>query len=46
MGEQLQAGQLKVSKHVKYEQLQELVSSFDSVHRDLYFKRARALFNF
>jgi hypothetical protein len=50
MGEQLQAGQMKVRKRVKYErlneQLQQLVSTFDSVPRDLYFKRARALFNF
>lgn len=50
MGEQLQAGRMKIRKRAKYEQLdeqlQELVSSFHSIPRDLYFKRARALFNF
>jgi hypothetical protein len=50
MGDLLQAGQMQVRKRVRYErldeQLQELVSSFDSVHIDVYFIRARALFNF
>ncbi|CAF3602513.1 unnamed protein product [Rotaria socialis] len=50
MAEQLQAGLVKKVKRVKYElldeQLQQLASSFDLIPRDLYFKRARALFNF
>ncbi|CAF1594577.1 unnamed protein product, partial [Rotaria magnacalcarata] len=50
MAEQLQAGLAKKVKRVKYElldeQLQQLASSFDLIPRDLYFKRARALFNF
>ncbi|CAF3151709.1 unnamed protein product, partial [Rotaria sp. Silwood2] len=48
--EQLQAGHVKVRKRVKYEhldeQLQQLASTFHLITRDLYFKRARALFNF
>ncbi len=50
MGEKLQAGQVKLRKRTKYEhldaQLQQLVSSFHVITRDMYFKRARALFNF
>ena len=50
MGEKLQVGQVRIRKRAKYErldeQLQELVSSFDSISRDMYFKRARALFHF
>ena len=50
MAEQLQAGLVKKVKRVKYElldeQLQQLASSFDFIPRDVYFKRARALFNF
>lgn len=50
MGEQLQEGQMRIRKRVKYEKLdeklQELISSFHSIPRDLYFKRARTLFNF
>ncbi|CAF2617287.1 unnamed protein product [Rotaria sp. Silwood2] len=48
--EQLQAGRVKIRKRVKYEyldeQLQQLASTFHLITRDLYFKRARALFNF
>ena len=50
MGEKLQAGQMKIGKRANYEQLAEqlqgLVSSFHSIPRDSYFRRARALFNF
>ena len=50
MGEKLQVGQVRIRKRAKYErldeQLQELVSSFDWISRDMYFKRARALFHF
>ena len=46
-GEKLQAGQLKLRRRVKYEQLdeqsQQLVSSFHLTAREIYFKRARAL---
>lgn len=49
-GEKLLAGQLKLRRRIKYEQLdeqlQQLVSSFHVTARDVYFKRARALFNF
>ena len=50
MAEQLQAGLVKLRKRVKYErldeQLQQLISTFHVTPRHLYFKRARALFNF
>jgi hypothetical protein len=50
MGGKLQAGQVKLRKREKYErldeQLQQLVSTFHFITRDMYFKRARALFNF
>jgi hypothetical protein len=50
MAEQLQSGLMKLKRRVKYElldeQLQELISSFYTVTRDMYFKRARALFHF
>lgn len=50
MAEQLQTGLVKLKKRIKYEQLdeqlQQLVSSFDSIARDLYYKRACSLFNF
>ena len=50
MAEKLQAGQVKLRKRAQYElldeKLQQLVSSFDLITRDMYFKRARALFNF
>ncbi|CAF1311055.1 unnamed protein product [Rotaria sordida] len=49
-GEQLQAGLVKLRKRVKYElldeQLQRFTSTFHVTTRDMYFKRARALFNF
>lgn len=49
-GEKLQAGQLILRRRVKYEELdeqpQQLVSSFHLTARDIYFKRARALFQF
>ena len=48
--EQIQAGLIKPRKRIKYEladaQLQQLTSNFHLITRDLYFKRARALFNF
>jgi urease accessory protein UreH len=50
LGEQLQAGLVKITKRVKYEltdeKLQILASTFDVIPRNIYFKRARALFNF
>jgi len=50
MGDKLQSGQVKQRKRAKYErldeQLQQLVSSFHLIARDVYFKRARALFHF
>jgi hypothetical protein len=50
LGEQLQAGLVKLNKWVKYElideKLQILASTFYVIPRDIYFKRARALFNF
>ena len=50
MVEKLQAGQVKLKKRGQYEllgaKLQQLVSSFDLITRDMYFERARALFNF
>jgi hypothetical protein len=50
MVEQLESGLMKLRRRAKYElldeQLQELASSFDIITRDLYFKRARALFHF
>ena len=50
MGEKLQAGQVKLRRRAQYErldeQLQQLVSSFHLFTRDMYYKRARALFNF
>lgn len=50
MAEQLQSGSMKLRRRAKYErldeQLQELASSFHIITRDLYFKRARALFHF
>ena len=48
--EQIPAGLIKPRKRIKYEladaQLQQLASNFYLITRDLYFKRARALFNF
>ena len=54
MAEQLQAGLLKLKRRTKYErldkQLQQLVSSFGLISRDIYvriyFKRERTLFIF
>ena len=50
LGEQLQAGLVKIKKRIKYElideKLQILASTFHVIPRDIYFKRARALFNF
>ncbi len=50
LAEQLQAGLVKLKKRVKYEfideKLQILASTFYVIPRDIYFKRARALFNF
>jgi hypothetical protein len=49
LAEQLQAGLVKLKKRVKYEfideKLQMLASTFYFIPRDIYFKRARALFN-
>ena len=49
-GEQIVSGQVKRSRRVKYElmdeKLQLLVSSFYVISLDVYLKRARALFNF
>ena len=48
--EQIQAGLIKLRKCIKYEladaHLQQLASNFHLITRDLYFKRARILFNF
>ena len=48
--EQIQAGLIKPRKRIKYEladaHLQQLASNFHLITRDLYFKIARALFNF
>jgi hypothetical protein len=50
MAEQLRSGKMKLRRRAKYElideQLQQLVSSFYIIPRDMYFKRARALFHF
>ena len=50
LGEQAQAGLIKLQKRVRYELLDEklqiLASSFSLITRDIYFKRARALFHF
>ena len=50
MVEQLQAGLMKLRRHVKYqrldEQLKQLVPSFDLISRDTYFKLARAFYIF
>ena len=50
MAKQLQEKLMKLRRRAKYErldeQLQQLVSSFDLISRDMYFKRARALFHF
>ncbi|CAF2128971.1 unnamed protein product [Rotaria magnacalcarata] len=50
LAEQLEAGIVKTRKRIKYEmlneQLQQLASNFYLLPRDIYFKRARALFNF
>ncbi|CAF2126223.1 unnamed protein product [Rotaria magnacalcarata] len=50
LAEQLEAGVVKTRKRIKYEmlneQLQQLASNFYLLPRDIYFKRARALFNF
>ncbi|CAF3801189.1 unnamed protein product [Rotaria socialis] len=50
MAEQLQAGLVKKVNRIKYElldeQLQQLVPSFDLIAREVFFKRARALFYF
>ena len=50
MAEQLQTGLMKLRRRAKYErldeQLQRLVSSFDLISRDMYFKQARVLFHF
>jgi hypothetical protein len=50
VAEKLQAGQVKLRKRAQWElldeKLQQLVSSFDLIIRDMHFKRARALFNF
>ena len=50
MAEQFHAGLMKLRRRAKYErlheQLQQLVSLFDLISRDMYFKRARALFHF
>jgi hypothetical protein len=50
MAEQLQSGLMKLQRRAKYEmldkQLQKLISNFYILTRDMYFKRARALFHF
>ncbi|CAF3351816.1 unnamed protein product [Rotaria socialis] len=50
LAEQLEAGVVKTRKRIKYEmlneQLQQLASNFYLLPRDIYFKKARALFNF
>ena len=50
MAEQLQAALMKLRRRARYEhsdeQWQQLVSSFDLINRNMYFKRARALFHF
>ncbi|CAF3455161.1 unnamed protein product [Rotaria sp. Silwood1] len=50
MAEQLRSGSMKLRRRAKYElideQLQQLASSFYIITRDMYFKRARALFHF
>ncbi len=50
LGEQIQAGLVKQKKRIQYELLDEklqlLASTYYVIPRDIYFKRARALFNF
>jgi hypothetical protein len=50
MAERLQAGLVKLARRAAYEyldeQLQQLVASFHLKTVDMYFKSARALFNF
>jgi len=50
LAEQLQQGLVKLRKRTSYklldEKLQLLVSTFHVTTTDIYFKRARALFNF
>ena len=50
MTEQLQAELMKLRRHARYkrldEQLKQLVSSFDLISGDMYFKQTRALFHF
>ncbi|CAF4336433.1 unnamed protein product [Rotaria sp. Silwood2] len=50
MAERLDAGIVKLTKRIEYEQmdeqLQSLAASFSTITRKEYFKRARALFNF
>ena len=48
--EQIQTGHINPRKRIKYElsdaHLQQLASGFNVIGRDLYLKRARALFDF
>ncbi len=50
LAEQLQAGLVKLKRRIKYEfideKLQILALTFYVIPRDIYFRRARALFNF